>query len=265
MIIDCFSKFIFLEPLKRKTTEAIIEGFKTVFKRTIRRPESLRTDKGGEYDSRKFRKFMKENDIKFSTTQNPDIKCSIAERSIRTIKSKIFKYLAYKKTYRYIDVLQDIVTSYNNSYHRTIKMAPSDVNDKNILQVYRNIKESQKIPVKKKRAKLKVGNYVRITKTKTVFGKGFLPGWSGEIFKVKSIAKRNPIVYYLEDLAGEEILGTFYEMEVQKVNFDEGAARAIENIIKQRTRNKTIQYYVKWRSYPSSFNSWVDAKTITKS
>lgn len=255
---------MFLDPLKAKTTEAIIAGFKRVFKKTTRRPDILRTDKGGEYNSRKFRKFMKENDINYSTTQNPDIKCSIAERSIRTIKQKLFKYLAYKKTSRYIDVLDDVVHSYNNSYHTTIRMAPIDVNDTNILQVYRNIRESQKIPVKKKRAKLKVGDYVRITKTKGVFEKGYMPAWSSEIFKVKSIAKRNPIVYYLQDLAGEEIIGTFYELEVQKVKFDEGAARAIEEIIKQRTRGKTIQYYVKWQSYPSSFNSWIDAKSVTK-
>lgn len=264
MAIDCFSKFVFVEPLKRKTTEAIIDGFTRIFKKTTRRPENLRTDKGGEYNSRKFCTFMKENDIAYSTTQNPDIKCSIAERSIRTIKNKIFKYLAYKGTFRYIDVLNDIVKSYNDGFHRTIKMAPSNVNDKNILQVYRNIRESQKIPVKKKRAKLRVGNYVRITKTKGAFERGFMPGWSSEIFKVKSIARRNPIVYYLEDLAGEEIVGTFYEMEVQKVNFDEGASRAIEKVIKQRTRGKSIQYLVKWQSYPNSFNSWVDSKTVTK-
>lgn len=255
---------MFLEPIKGKTTEVIIDGFKRVFKKTARRPDILRTDKGGEYVSRKFRKFMKDNDINYSTTQNPDIKCSVAERSIRSIKAKIYKYLAYKKTLRYIDVLDDIVHSYNNSVHSTIRMAPTDVNDKNVLQVYRNIRESQKIPVKKKRAKLKIGDYVRITKTKGVFEKGYLPGWSSEIFKVKSIAQRNPIVYYLEDLAGEEIVGVFYEMEVQKVNFDEGAARAIEKIIKQRTRGRAIQYYVKWQSFPSSFNSWVDAKSVAK-
>lgn len=206
---------------------------------------------------------MKENAIKYSTTQNPDIKCSIAERCVKTIKHKIFKYLAYKNTFRYIDVLDDIVKSYNNGYHRTIKMTPNEVNDKNILQVYRNIRESQKIPTTKKRAKLKVGNYVRITKSKGVFDKGFMAGWSGEIFRVKSIAQRNPIVYYLEDLAGEEIEGTFYEMEVQRVNFDESAERVIEKIIKQRTKNKTVQYLVKFRSYPDSFNTWLDSKAIT--
>lgn len=252
-----------MEPLKRKTTGAVTAAFKRVFTKTTRRPVHVRTDKGTEFCSREFRKFMKESDITFSTTQNPDIKCSIAERSIRTIKTKLFKYLSYKNTFRYIDVLDDVVDAYNNTYHTTIKMCPSQVNEKNILQVYSNMQESQHIPAKKKRPKLKVGDHIRITKTKGVFEKGYFPNFTQEVFKVKSIAKRNPIVYYIEDLEGEEIEGTFYEMEVQKIKFDEGAAQAIEKIIKQRKVGKTIQYYVKWAGYDSKFNSWIDAKTVT--
>lgn len=252
-----------MDPLKRKTTSAITAAFKRIFTKTTRRPVHVRTDKGGEFNSREFRKFMKENDIIYSTTQNPDIKCSIAERCIRTIKTKLFKYLSYNNTFRYIDVLDDVVHAYNNTYHNTIKMTPSEVNDKNILEVYSNMKESQHIPAKKKKPKLKVGDYIRITKTKGVFEKGFLPNFTQEVFKVKSIAKRNPIVYYIEDLKGEEIEGTFYEMEVQKIKFDEGAVRAIEKIIKQRKVGKNIQYFVKWSGYGSKFNSWIDAKTVT--
>lgn len=262
MVIDCFSKYLFVEPLKRKTTEAIIEGFRCIFKKTRRRCERLRTDKGGEYNSRKFRAFMKENEIIYSNTQNPETKCSIAERCVKTVKHKIFKYLSYTKAYRYVDVLDDIVKAYNNGYHRTIKMAPSEVNEKNILQVYRNIKDSQKMP-QKKRPKLKVGDYVRLSKSKTEFQKSYLPIWTQEVFKVKSIANRNPVVYYVQDLSGEELKGTFYEPELQKINFDEGAARSIEKIIKQRTKAKTLQYLVKWRSYPDKFNSWINADTVS--
>lgn len=265
MVIDCFSKSLFAVPLKRKTTEAIIEGFKKIFQTTDRRPERLQTDKGGEYDSKKFRKLMKDHDVIYNTTNNPDIKCSIAERLIRTIKTKIFKYLTYTNSFNYVDVLDDIVKSYNSGYHRTIKMAPDDVKDTNILQVYRNIKESQKklLIHKKKRPKLKIGDYVRITKDKAIFAKGYTPNWTEEAFKVKSIVARNPIVYFLEDLEGEEIEGPFYEKKVQKINFDEGATRAIEKIIKQRGQGKKIQYLVKFRGWPTKFNSWVNSEAIT--
>lgn len=244
VVIDCFSKFIFVEPLKRKTTEAIIEAFKKIFLRSDVKCERLQTDKGGEYDSKQFREFMKLNNINFNVTNNPDTKASVAERVIRTLKGKIFKYLYYANTFRFIDVLADIVNSYNNSYHRSIKMTPSEVNDKNILQVYRNIKESQLSNVKKKlkrknNPKFKIGDYVRITRAKHVFEKGFTANFTEEIFRIKSIAQRIPVVYYIEDLAGEEISGTFYEPELRKVIYDEGAARAIEEIIKQRGRGKT--------------------------
>lgn len=262
VVIDCFSKFVFVVPLARKTTDAIIIGFKDIFKKTIRRPERLQTDKGGEYDSRKFRKFMKDNDITYNTTNNPDTKCSIAERVIRTLKGKIFKYLSHANTYRYIDVIDKIVKSYNNTYHRTIKMSPSEVNDSNVLQVYRNMKESRKVPAKRPKPKLKVGDYVRITKSKGIFDKGYSPNWTDEVFKIKSVVKRNPPVYYLVDLSGEDILGTFYEAEVQKVFFDEGAARAIDKVIKTKGKGKNVQYLVKWRGYPDSFNSWVNASAV---
>lgn len=267
VVIDCFSKFMFVEPLKKKTTEAVIAAFKNIFQRSDVRCERLQTDKGGEFDSKKFREFMKLNNIKFNVTNNPDTKACIAERSLRTLKGKIYKYLTYANTFRYIDVLDAIVHSYNNGYHRSIKMAPADVKADNILQVYKNIEMSQMTNVKKKlkkhkKPKYSVGDYVRITKDKNVFGKGFTPNFTEELFRIKSVALRTPVVYYIEDLDGEEISGTFYEPELQKVIYDEGAAQAIEKIIKQRRRGKSVQYFVKFRGYPNKFNSWVNSSAI---
>lgn len=263
MVIDCFSKYVFTALLKRKNTDAIITAFKEILSNTTQRPERLASDKGGEFNSLKFKQFMKANDIIYNHTNNEDTKCGIVERCIRTLKSKISKYLTYKNTYKYIDVLPDIVKSYNNTYHRTIKMAPSEVNEKNILQVYRNMKESWHIPAKKKYPKIKVGDYVRMSKSKTVFEKGYLKNWTEEIFKVQTVIRGNPILYRLVDLADEEIEGTFYEAEIQKIIFDKNAIRAIETIIKQRRQGKNIQYFVKWRGYPSKFNSWIDSKSVT--
>lgn len=262
MVIDCFSKFLFATPLKRKTTDAIIQGFRIIFENTERRPDRLQTDKGGEYDSRKFKSFMKQMDIKYNTTQNPDTKAAISERVIRTIKVKIFKYLTHTNSFKYNDVLDDIIKSYNTGYHRTIKMAPIEVNDCNIVEVYKNIRESQGVPMKLKRPKLKIDDYVRITKYKNVFAKGYLPNWTSEIFIVKDIVKRDPVVYKLVDLEGEDITGVFYEQEVQKIKFQKGMEGAIEKIIKQERKGKNLQYYVKWRGYTSAYNSWLNSKAV---
>lgn len=96
-----------------------------------------------------------------------------------------------------------------------------------------------------------------------MFEKGFTANFTEEIFRITSIALRTPVVYYIEDLAGEEISGTFYEPELQKVIYDEGAACAIEKIIKQRRQGKNVQYFVKFRGYPSKFNSWVNSSAIS--
>lgn len=254
---------MFVEPLKNKTTDAVIEAFKKIFERTSLRTQRIQSDAGGEFASAKFKKFMKGHGIIYNTTRNPDTKASICERSIRTLKGRIFKYLNHINSFRYIDKLDDFVKAYNNTYHSTIKMAPSAVNDCNILQVYKNTRLSQRIPAKKQRSKVKVGDYVRISKDKNLFSKGYEANWTLEVFKVKTIVKRNPIVYRIVDLQDEEIKGTFYEAEVQKVIFDENAARAIEKIIKQRGRGKTLQYLVKWAGYNKSFNSWIYANTVT--
>lgn len=262
VVIDCFSKFLFVAPLKRKTTEAIIEGFKVIFSKTNRRCQRLASDKGGEYVSKKFKKFMKDNDIIYNTTNNDDIKCAISERVIKTVKHRLFKYLYHANSFRYIDVLDDIVDAYNNSYHRTIKMTPNEVNERNILQVYENIKDSCKVPAKKKRPKLKVGDHVRISKYKNVFAKGYEANFSEEIFVIKAIVKRDPIVYKLVDLLGEDLTGTFYENEVVKVKYEKAPLKVIEAVIKERRIGRTTQYLVKWRNWPAKFNSWVSSKDI---
>lgn len=114
---------MFVEPLTRKTPESVIEAFKKIFARTPLRPQRCQSDSG--FIAGKFKKFLKDNDIIFNTTLNPDTKAGIVERSIRTLKNKIYKYLTYTNSFTFIDKLEDIVKSYNNGYHTTIKMAPS--------------------------------------------------------------------------------------------------------------------------------------------
>ena len=100
--------------------------------------------------------------------------------------------------------------------------------------------------------KFKVGDHVRIPNHKNIFAKGYAPNWSEEIF-VNTV----PLTYLISDLNGEEIVGSFYEKQLQKTN-----QKKIRNekVIK-RKRNKL---YVKWKGYNNSFNSWVDKKDLIK-
>ena len=134
----------------------------------------------------------------------------------------------------YIDKLDDIVNEYNNTYHRTIKMNPIVVKD----NAYINIKKE----VDEKDPKFKVGDHVRISKYKIIFAKGYNPSWSEEIFVIKRIKNTVPWTYVINDLNGEEIIGIFYEKELQKANQKEFR---IEKVIKK----KGNKLYVKWKGY----------------
>lgn len=247
--------------MKNKKAVSVVKAFKIIFKNTTRRPIRVQGDKGREFVNSWLKGFFKKHDITFNTTKN-EVKCSIAERVIRTLKSRIFKFLYYKNSYRYIDALQSICNSYNNCYHKTIQMAPSAVNDSNVLEVYQNIRNKRVIS--NPAPKCKVEDYVRISRYKGVFDKGYVPGWSEEIFKIKAAIRSSPAVYKIVDLLDEDIDGSFYEHEIQKVIYDAQAIFAIEKIIDQRRVGGSRQVLVKWRGWPSKFNSWVDESTVQK-
>ena len=154
----------------------------------------------------------------------------------------------------YIDKLDDIVNEYNNTYHRTFKMKPVDVKDNRYIDSMelRSIKR-----LNDSNHKFSVGDHVRISKYKNVFVKGYIPNWSQEVFVIKKVKNTVPWTYVTNDLNGDEIIGTFYEKELQKTNQQE---LRIEKVIKK----KGDKLYVKWKGYDSSFNSWIDRNDLIK-
>ena len=137
-------------------------------------------------------------------------KSVVAKRFIRALKNKIYKYMTSITKNVYIDKLDDIVDEYNNAYYRTIKMKPVDVKD----NTYTDFEKE----VNNKDPKFKVGDYVRISKYKNIFAKGHMPNWSEEVFVINKTKNTVPWTYVINDLNGEEIIGTFYEKELQKTN-----------------------------------------------
>ena len=247
LVIDTFSKYGYLIPLKNKKGETVANALKDIFKK--RKPGKLWTDKGKEF----YNKNVKDL-VELYSTENEE-KSSIAERWVRTIKEKMWKYFTDNNTYKYIDVLPDLVEDYNNTVHSSTKLTPIDASKKkNELTVWRNL-----YPDRYKKynitPKFSVGDEVRITKKKKVFEKGYTTRWKEEIFTIKEIRDTNPITYKLTDLKGEEIKGTFYEPELQKT---EQQIYRIEKVIeKEKGRS-----FVKWKDYSDKFNSWVDNKDL---
>ena len=103
--------------------------------------------------------------------------------------------------------------------------------------------------------KFKVSGHVRISKFKNIFAKGYTPSWSEEVFVIKKVKDTVPWSYIINDLNGDEIIGTFYEKKLQTTNQQEFR---IEKVIKR----KDNKLFVKWKGYDSSCNSWIDKKDL---
>ena len=174
-------------------------------------------------------------------------KSVLAERFIRTLKTKIYKYMTSVSKNAYINKLEDIVGEYNNIYHRAIKMKPVDVKDNTYINCKKEVNDED--------PKFKVGDPVTISKCKIIFAKRYTPNWSKEVFVVSKIKNKVPWAYVINDLNGEEIIGTFYEKELQKTNQKEFR---IEKVIKR----KGDKLYVKWKGYDNSFKSWTNKKDL---
>jgi len=167
----------------------------------------------------------------------------------------MYRYFTFKNTRRYIDVLQDLFDLYNGTYHRSIGMAPNDVNADN-----KQVVRSRLYPLKKARVRwhFDVGDTVRITKARhSPFDKGYTHRWTRELFQVQSRIPTVPRTYALKDLDGEPIKGKFYRFEIQKVDVDCDGHFAVDKILKtKRGVDGKISYFVSWLGYPAKFNSW---------
>ena len=205
-VIDVYSKHAWVIPLKDKKGISIFNGFQKITNDLKRRPNKIWLDRGSEFYNNSVKTWLQDNDITMYSTNNEG-KSFIAERFIRTLKTKIYKYMTSISKNVYINKLDDIVKEYNNKYHTSIKMKPIDVKDNR----YINFKKE----INNKDPKFKVGDHVRISKYKNIFAKGYMPNWSEEIFVIKKIKNTVPWTYVINDLNGEEIIGTFYEKELQ--------------------------------------------------
>ena len=188
-------------------------------------------------------RFIINNDTETYSTVNQGESVG-AERFIRTLKNKIYKYMTSVSKTVYIEKFNDIVSKYNNTYHRTIKVKLLDV--KPSIYIDFNKENNKETP------KFKVSDNVRIWKYKSFFTKDYTPNWS--VFVIKKVKNTVSWTYVISDLNSEEIVGTFYEKVLQKTNKKEFRVEKI--------KKKGDHLYVKWKGYDDSFKIWIDKKDI---
>ena len=255
--IDIFSKYAWVLPLKSKQGQELLKAFQKILS-TRRKPSKLQTDLGTEFLNRVFQTYL--NDIDFFPV-NSGLEASVVERFNRTFKNKMYKYFTAKNTLTYINVLPQLVSSYNNTYHRSIKMKPSEVTKANETKVWDTLYGND--VEKRVRFKFQVGDRVRISKVKRMFEKSYLPNFTDEMFTVYKRMARQVPVYKIKDDAGEILDGTFYEPELQKIIKNDDVYR-VEKILRKRKRKGIVEYFVKWKGYPDKFNSWIAESNISK-
>ena len=251
--IDVFSKRAWAVPVRKKSAREVAEAFEKILGE--RKCNMVQSDKGTEFLNSTFQSMLRQHGMHFYTSENEDLKASVVERFNRTLKTKMYRYFTPANTRRYLDVLDDLLHSYNNTYHRSIGMAPAEVGLHNEEEV-----RARLYPLKPKsyRWKYDVGDRVCIAMQRRPFRKGYLGDWSEEIFEIASRLPTSPVTYEVRDLADELIEGRFYEYEIQKVLKSDDEHFDIDRILKTRKRGGKIQYLVSWKGYPSKFNSWVD-------
>lgn len=268
IVIDVFSRFLWVEPLQTKAGEDIVKAFTKIFTRG-QKPRRLRTDNGKEFTGVAVEKYFSDQNIEHFISYTQEIKAGYAERVIQTLKQKMWRMMRSQKSYRYIDNLQDLVFSYNSTKHSSIKMAPADVSSGDVSDrlFWSQYKPPKKLLKKEElednitKFKFSIGDHVRSTYIKRQFERVYNEKWTTEIFVIRErFLKGNEHLpaYFLEDMKGEEIHGIFYEAELQKAYFDKNRVWEINQVIKEE-KGRTL---VSWKGWPEKFNSWVDTKTL---
>ena len=181
--IDLFSKYAFVVPLKDKKGAAIANACQSILDNSKRKTNKIWTDQGSEFYNSHFKTWLKGNNIEMYSTHSEE-KSVVAERFIRNLKNKIYKHMTANSKNVCFDALIYIVNEYNNIYHKTIKMKPIDVKSDFFAEY--NEESNEEDPT------FRVRDYVRISKVKNIFTKGYFSNWNEEVFAMKQIKNTVP-------------------------------------------------------------------------
>lgn len=270
ILIDGFSKYVRVKPLKNKEANQTATALNELIKKDDFKTIFLYTDSGTEFKGKAFQIVLKENNITHRLCTANDFHCPFVERVIRTIKEKLFQAMTSSLTRKWFDLLPLIVKTYNSTIHSSTKMRPVEAKlDKNIFDVHKSLKHKMidESPHKKKTYRFKRGDHVRILKEQSNVGnKGYLPRYTWEIFRISKLANQRPLdkdvpAYYLEDLNGDMIENAvFYEPELSYVEPQHNKLYPIREIIQQK--NDKVKVW--WQGDKRENATWIDRKKVYK-
>lgn len=256
-----------MKPLKDKRGQTILTALEPIISGL--NVSKIASDKGSEFVTHTVKRALKKKGIYFFTTNNP-VKASLVDREQRTFKQRLYRYLRYKRTYRYIDILKQLVDNYNATPHRSLNyVAPKDVNKSNEADIWAGMylkDKRRKGPNRIAHFRYKVGDYVRISFLRQPFRKSYEQQFTTEIFRIKRRWRIQGIpVYKIASWDNVEVIeGHFYNDDLTPVDTTSATQNLffIDKIISKRKINKKLHYLVKWTGYPSRMNSYVLASEV---
>ncbi len=260
IVIDVFSRFCWVEGLTSKSYKNVQVALESIFERG-RVPRRLRTDAGLEFTAKGMLPFYERLNITHFVAMN-DVKANFAERAIKTIKSKIYRYMNHMNTDRYKDIVPAIVHSYNHTYHTSIKMTPAEVNRESERALwwkqYHPKKKFQEGPPGAPNYQFQIGDHVRIPMISTIFSREYNARWTEEIFVITDRFQRQHVnMYKVEDKDNEAVYGTFYEPELQKVLPNQDNHWEVDKIEKVRGVPPNKEAFVSFKGWPAFYNRWI--------
>lgn len=254
-VINIFSKKAYARALKNKSASEVTKAMKSVLDSLNHSIRKLHVDEGKEFYNSSMKNMLHQRNISMYSTFGTK-KAAIVERFNRTLKNRMWKQFSLRGSHKWIDILQPLVSDYNNTKHRTIKMKPNEVtaDDEQFL-----LNTVYKLPsATLSKTKFKIGDFVRISKYKHIFEKGYTPNWTTEVFTIRAIQKTTPITYLLNDLFGNPINGCVYQEELQLAKYHD--LYLVEKILRRRGD----QLYIKWLGLDARNNSWIKKGDLLK-
>jgi transposase InsO family protein len=255
--VELLSRYAFTVPVLRKDTNnmttAVTELLGQFKGRFAVYPKLAQFDDGKEFYNVGVKSLLEKLGVRYFSTYS-EKKAAVVERFNRTLKTSMWKYFYSKGTYNWVDVLQSLTNSYNNTKHSAILMKPNNVSEDNQGEVWMTLfgHNYGDLPL----PKFKVGDTVRVSRYKSTFTKGYEANFTEELFKVTKVLRGHPNVYEVEDLEGEPVIGKFYEEELSGVDKKDDVYR-VEKVLKSKKVRGKKMVLIKWLGYDSKHNSWI--------
>jgi len=276
-VIDCFSKMAFARPLKHKSGPETAAALQDIIKYSGRNPKYIGADKGLEFLNQDLKSVLKKYNIKIYNS-NTNFKTSlkykapIIERFNRTLRNKMWRMFSYHNNKHWVEYLQDLIDSYNNTWHRSIKMKPIEVNNGTEEQVYENLYGHKRGEHSDSfiNVKFRVGDVVRFPEYKYLFDKGYTRNYTEPLYEIVTVNLGEPPTYKLKKHNTQEyVQDTFYGIELENappaakpriVNREEAelpsakTKRELNKLkinmtnkpVAPRSRTRNIQKWLKW-------------------